>query len=340
MGARVAIIILNWNGWDDTIECLKSVYRLSYPALSIVVVDNGSFDDSAEQISRYCRGEISIRSPDFTGNRIPIHLSRLTREQSEMAPATTSSGERELALIENEKNYGFAEGNNIGIRYALQALRADYIFLLNNDAVICGDIMDGLVSIAGSDPRIGIIGPKICHYYDPTVIWSAGGRVNLFTGQIENISQGSPDEPVRTGTEEVDYVSGCALLIKREVIEQIGLLDPAYFCYFEETDWAMRAKRCGYASVIDYDSCVLHKDGATVTRSGKELRYYYFPRNTLIFLQKNGNLYHFPSYLAFFTIRYVVMIGWNVMNRQPERYRKVVQGVWDFIRQIDGEYRS
>jgi len=139
----VAIIVLNWNGWQDTIECLESLYQISYPNYEIIVVDNGSKDESIENIKKYCEGKIKVKSKffEYSNDNKQINIIEYTREQAgtieyKKNKISNFPSNKKLTLIKNEKNFGFAEGNNIAIRYALKALNINYILLLNNDTIV------------------------------------------------------------------------------------------------------------------------------------------------------------------------------------------------------------
>ena len=136
MNPTVAIITLNWNGWADTVECLESVYQINYPNYHVVVVDNHSSDNSVRKIKDYASGNLEVKSNFFKYDPTnkPIEIVQYSRENWEIKK--NSNTNKQLILIKNEINYGFAEGNNIGIEYALSNLNLDYIMLLNNDTVV------------------------------------------------------------------------------------------------------------------------------------------------------------------------------------------------------------
>jgi len=287
---KVTIIILTWNNKDDTIECLDSLRSLTYPNFDIVLVDNGSTDGSLACISaRY--------------------------------PA--------VAIVANEKNLGFAEGNNVGITYAL-AKGAEYVLILNNDTVAEPGFLDALMEVAESDPRIGIVGPKIVHYHNPAKTWSAGGRINLFTGVSSNIGDNGSHESCR-GVKVVDYVSGCALLIKTEAIKRIGLFDKDYFLYLEDSDLSFRAHLQGYLSIVNCDTTILHKAGAS-SSAVRDSIYYYFARNSLLFLKKNGSWYHYPTCVLSILARYGARFVWNFAMGNRVRCRYILAGIRDYVK--------
>ena len=148
-----------------------------------------------------------------------------------------------VTVLENGENLGYTGGNNVGLRYAL-AQGADYVLLLNNDTVLAPDFLRLLVEAAESDANVGIAGPTIYYYDRPALIWSAGGAIDERRGQTRMIGLDAPDEgQFGTLPREVDFVTGCALLVKRPTMERVGLLDERFFTYYEEGEWCVRARR-------------------------------------------------------------------------------------------------
>ena len=178
MNPSVAIIILNWNGWADTVECLESVYQINYPNYHVVVVDNHSSDDSIEKINDYALGKLEIKSNFFKYDPTnkPIETIQYNRVNWEIKE--NSNTNKQLILIKNEINYGFAEGNNIGIKFALNNYNTDYILLLNNDSVVDEDFLRTLVQEGEKNNKIGLLGPKMYYYDNPNVIWCIGGKID------------------------------------------------------------------------------------------------------------------------------------------------------------------
>ena len=246
---HVAIVLLTRNQKEHTIECLRSLEKLEYPNFKIIVVDNGSTDGTPR--------EIRTKFPHVT-------------------------------LIENEENLGFAEGSNVGIRRAITE-GADYVLLLNNDTIVAPDLLTELVRVAEADTRIGIVGPKIYYYHEPDRIQSVGGRIDWKRATSTLIGTGEIDSGQYDQIREVDFVSGCALLIRRSVIEKVGLMDPAYFLYYDEVDWNVRASRAGFRLVCVPSGKVWHKD-AVSSGKGSPFLNYYIARNKLLFAQKNAGL--------------------------------------------------
>ena len=255
---KVCIIILNWNGLDDTVRCLESLNKITYPNYDIILVDNGSKGNDAEILRE--------KFKDF------IHI------------------------IENDKNYGFAEGCNIGIRYALKDFAPDYILLLNNDTTVAPDFLAEMVKIAESDPLIGIAGPKIYFYDTPDKIQSVGAQIDWREARSFSFGYNEIDVGQFDKIREVDWVYGCALLIKRTTIENIGLLDSAYFAYMEEVDWCVRCKKSGYKVVFISGAKIWHR-GHFASGEMSSLSLYYMLRNRLLFMKKHARKSQFISFL-------------------------------------------
>ena len=168
MNPNVSIIILNWNGWKDTIECLESLYQINYPYFNVILLDNGSEDNSIERIKEYTEGNFHVESEFFKYSKEnkPVKIFEYTEEEIKSLEGIENefysiSSNKKLILIKNNKNYGFAEGNNIGMRFILNNLNSDYVLLLNNDTVVDTDFLDELVKVAESEEKIGIVGPKV-----------------------------------------------------------------------------------------------------------------------------------------------------------------------------------
>lgn len=248
MAARVVIIILNWNGWADTLACLASLAHLDYPSYKVVVVDNGSSDNSV----------VAIRA-----------------------------AYRHTTLIEAGDNLGYVGGNNLGLKHA-RAIGADYALLLNNDTEVSPDFLGLLVEAAEADPAIGIVGPTICYFDRPNVIWSAGGAIDWRRGHTRMIGLNEVDRAQFGKMPRlVDFVTGCALLVKMPLIEQVGPLDPRFFAYYEETEWCVRAACAGFKVLHVPEARVWHKISSAAREASPQV-HYYMTRNRLLFLELCG----------------------------------------------------
>jgi len=311
MNNKVVLIILNWNGWKDTIECLESVYQIDYSNYDVVVVDNGSEDNSVQKIKDYCKGKILLESNffEYDAENKPISINEYTINETEngIGVMTIKNGpsSEKLTLLLADKNYGFAEGNNIGIKYALNTLNPDYIFLLNNDTVVMKNFLSELIKVANLEDNIGIVGCKICYYDIPDKIWSSACKIGWWTGNL-------PDKDSKT-VKGTDWVSGCGMLIKTKLMEEISLLDPELFFGWEDVDYCIRAHNANYKVIYNPNSVIWHK----VSISRKKLYknafspYYNRAKNRFIFLKvlkRYSSKYQQISQIIFFLIVYIPFI--------------------------------
>jgi GT2 family glycosyltransferase len=215
----VVIILVNWNGRDLTLDCLRSLSATTYQHHRCIVVDNASSDGSLEAIQRLF--------PDVIV----------------------------LPLPENQR---FAGGNNAGIQRALE-LDADLIMLLNNDTTVAPDFLSHMVDRISTDPTIGIVAPAIYYHNAPDIFWFAGGVISFWTGTMKHLGIREKDRGQYEGARTVDYASGCCILTTRKVIAAIGTLDTSYFMYAEDADWCMRVRNAGYSIMFEPKAKVWHK---------------------------------------------------------------------------------
>jgi len=313
MNPNVTIIIVNWNGWKDTLECLESLYQINYLNYDVVLVDNNSEDDSIKKIKEYCNGQIRVESRFFqyqTQNK-PIKIIEYTEKELKNSPNvsnndndTYQSSIKNLILIKTDKNHGFAGGNNIGITYAIHFLNPDYVLLLNNDTVHDQEFLLELVKTAESNDNIGFVGAKTYFYNKENIIQVAGGGkvsfkyiISLEMG-LNQIDDGSYDQNI-----ELEYIGGSCVLCKREMLVKIGLLDTKYFMYWEDADWGFRGRKFGYKSIYSFKSKIWHKVGAS---SKSYFQEYYFNRNRIYFMKKNRKGWDYIKFLAnFFVILFL-----------------------------------
>lgn len=327
---KVTIIILNWNGWQDTIECLESLYKINYPDYHVIVVDNASSNGSLQKIKEYCNGKLEVKSSffEYTRENKPLNILEYTEDElksveNNQIPAF------DLLIIKNNENHGFAGGNNIGIKFAMKTLNSDYALLLNNDTVVDKYFLDELMKVAESSPQIGFVGPKTYYYNKKNLIQTTGGcRINLnraepFHVDLEEEDIGQYDKDLN-----IDYVSGSCILCKREVIEKIGLMDEAHFMYWEETDWCFRGAKYNYKSVYAYKSRIWHKVGKS---SQTPFKIYYHNRNRVYFIKKNADKSQKLIYMLYlFIIYFEFMTGvYLVYRRDKEKFMAFYRGIRD-----------
>jgi GT2 family glycosyltransferase len=266
---KVYIIILNWNNWKDTIECLESVFRLKYSNFAVLVCDNNSTDRSLDQIAAWARGELTSNCENpvlqcFSSP--PIHKPIPFRRIETGNNICLAEHNERLFLIQTGANLGFAGGNNIGLRLALASNDFDYIWLLNNDTVADPNAIFSLVNKMEQRPDVGICGSTLLYYHAPYMIQALGGSTyNRWTARVGHIGLGMDIKdilPCKQVEQRIAYVIGASMLIRKRFLEEVGLMDESYFLYFEEIDWAIRAKG-RFKYTYSQASIVYHKEGGS-----------------------------------------------------------------------------
>lgn len=249
----VYIVILNWNNPGDTLLCLESVHDLDYGRHRVLVVDNASTDDSVLRIK-------------------------------EAWPT--------VELLETASNLGYAEGNNAGIRYAL-ARNTDYVLILNNDVTVASDMLSALVEVLRLHPEVGMVGPKL-YCTDPrSDLFATGSFIDWWTGSLKHRQMFVPEQNqalVSLESEPVDFLIGCALLIRREAIDCVGGFNSAYFLNYEDVEIAIRLREHGYQTWYVPTANAWHKISATLGQASTA-NTYYMTRNALLFFSTNGRLF-------------------------------------------------
>jgi GT2 family glycosyltransferase len=229
----VYVLILNWNLKDDTAECVASVLDSDYTNYRVLVVDNGSSDGSPEYLRRAFPG---------------------------------------IEIIVNPANLGFAAGNNIGLRRALE-VGADHVFLLNNDTTVDVAMLSQLVACAESEPRIGMVTPKILYYEERNRIWRLGDRIHRWLPVPLSVGRNHMDSGQFSQPLDVDYVTFCGVLIKRALLETIGFLDERFFFTYEDADFCHRSRDAGYRIVCQPNACMWHKVSLSAQKDAANIRY-------------------------------------------------------------------
>ncbi len=301
MRPKASVVILNWNGWKDTIECLESLYRISYENYDVVVLDNGSKNDSVQRIRDYCAGILRPRSDcsAYDDSNKPIEVVEVSSAEAERPRGVTTpaASRTRLILILSDSNLGFAGGCNLAVSYSLKALQSDYVLLLNNDTIVDRDFLSHLVTAAAGNDSVGIAGSKI-YYYEHEggrrTINYAGGRIDMKTGTPLPAGFSELDEGQYEEVSECSYVGGGSMLISRRLVERIGCFDPEYFAYWEDADLCVRAGKAGFKMLCVPQSIVWHKIGRSQVGGTSA---YYFAKNRFRFMKKHASKENYRTFV-------------------------------------------
>ncbi|MGB9980657.1 glycosyltransferase family 2 protein [Methanobacterium sp.] len=324
MNPGVSIVILNWNGSEDTIECLESLYQINYPKYDIIIVDNGSEDDSIKKIKEYFGNN---KFSSYAEANMPVNVFEYTKKDIETGIKLENDFKacKNTVIIKNDKNEGFAEGNNIGMRFALENLNSDYILLLNNDTIVNKDFLDPLVNIAENDALVGMVGPKIYYYDTPNKINAAGGKIIWHLGAGVNIGSGKDDKGEFDEILEMDYLMGACILIRKDLIKKIGNFDKNLFLLFEDTDLCIRAKKAGYKMIYTPESSIYHKEGISAKKS--PIKLYYMYRNRIILIRKHQKVIKEFIFLFYISGRSITASMINCLFGDFETGKIIAKGV-------------
>jgi hypothetical protein len=288
---RIGVVVLNWNSAADTLRCLAALFASDYENYDVVVVDNASTDGSAEAIRQ--------AYPD-------------------------------LPLARNPVNTGYAGGNNTGIRRALER-GAEYVLLLNNDAVVEPGTLRALAQAAAAHPQAGFLGAKVCTVEDRGRVLSAGGRLRGGWEPV-HLGLGELDEAGAAQAVEVDFLSGSALLASRRAIEAVGLLDEDFFLYYEDVEWCLRGKHAGFQVLAAPGARVYHPD-TRLRDQESPLVTYYLARNSLLFAKRRRLGYAVRLRLWLTHAR--TLLSWSVRPRWRHKRRQrdaLARALRDFAR--------
>lgn len=272
MEPKVCMIILNWNGFEVTVDCLNSILGIDYSNYKIVLVDNGSIDGSVTKLNGlYNNGVIDI---------LPLN-----------------------------ENHGFTGGNNIGIEYAKNKYNPDYFLLINNDTTVEKPFLKEMVQAAESSVNCYAVVPKIFYFGNKNIIWNAGGKTNRLTGIVDEYGKNQPDGEQYNSKKEVSFMSGCCALIKSEAIKNIGVLDDRFFAYSEDTDYSIRILNSKHTIVYAPKAVIYHKVSfSSESNNGKWFTFYLATRNIILLQKKHLSKAKMLLFVPVFAIRWVLYL--------------------------------
>lgn len=312
---KVAVVVLNWNGWEDTLECLKSLFQIEYSNFEVLVVDNGSTNESVNKILEWFN-LYKDKAIDFSEYSETEHLV-----SKELNPERIR-----LHFIKNAKNYGFSGGNNQAFEKAVRDCYSEYVLLLNNDTVVDKNFLTKLVEGMESNLKIAAEAPLV-YYHESTpknVVYCFGGSVNMFTGFVKHRFMGEVN-PELPPIQFVNFLEGSALFLRSSVFLKEKIFDDKFFAYFEDVDLSYRLSKKGYLLACISKAKIWHK----VSKSSKATKKaYYLIRNLIWFIKKDATFIQklvFFMYLPF-RFAYLVLIKSRL---SPPYIKSVAMGMME-----------
>ncbi len=288
---RVAAVVLNYNGKDVTLETLSGMTRLAYDAVDIIVVDNGSTDGSYEAVA-------------------------------EAYP--------QVEQLKVEDNRGISHGLNVGLQHALDG-GYDYVLACNNDIETDPGMLSEMVRVMEDDPTIGCVGPKTFYHGDRKRLWSTGGILRFKESVTRERGMNEIDRGQYDRDGEVDYVNGCAMLMRRQALEATGLWDPSYYLGVEDADWCVRMKQQGYRCFYAHRALVWHMVSASIGVY-KPGRTFHTGRSTAIFLRKYARPWQWLSFFLFYSASVPVAFLRELAKGNQAAVLSKARGVWEGLR--------
>ena len=289
----IAVILVNWKKYNLTSNCIDSLNKSNYKNFKIILVDN---------------------------------------EYSEKSLIELKNKHKELLVFKEKNNLGFAGGNNIGIRYALEN-DYDYIMLLNNDTEVKENFILPLVERIEKDHFLGAVQPLILNFSNKSIIWNAGGKLNKFLGLTSTRLNNNKLNSSIVFDDYTDWISGCCILIKSEILTKVGLLDEKFFNYYEDVDWSLRMKNLGYDLGFVKESIIYHH-GSSSSKNKKNTGglisskiHYFNIRNHILLLKKHKNLFNFFGIVFFQIIKITSYIFYFLIRFRFNKLTMVLKGL-------------
>lgn len=285
-------VVVNWNGGEDNLECLGSLIADGLSAQHVVFVDNASTDGS----------------PDAVARAFPA-----------------------VRLIRNERNEGYGHGTNRGVELALRE-GAELVFLVNNDVTFPRGLLALLGEALRADPGVGVVGPRLVYRDDPGRLWCAGGRMTYRQNLSVLLGHDQADGPRWLEARDVDYVPGCAMLVRREVFERIGLLDGEYFAYHEDIEFCLKARAAGFRVRLIGEGLAYHAAHASTGGGYNPHRKYMMGVNTIWFLRRYGTPARWLSFVVFDVLTLPFVWALRAWRGEGRSVRAKARGLFDGLR--------
>jgi GT2 family glycosyltransferase len=335
--APLCIVLLNYNGWRDTLACVDSLFASRTGFTQLIVCDNASPDGSLAELRRGLAERVARHAATWqrwhaNAHGAALDLAELSKPQVD-AGATSNAA---LVLIDNQANLGFARGNNVGLRLAFRRPDLQWFWLLNNDTEVRPDTIASLMSAATRRPEVDLWGCTVIYHAHPDTVQAlGGGALNPCTAESRHLGAFTPVADVRAHDaafvqrieREMDYPLGAAMLASRAWLSDVGLLGEQYFLYYEELDWALRGRArhaLGYAA----EAWVFHKEGAsigTAPSGGSPFSVFHLHRSRLLFARLRLPRRTLPGVIARSLWQSVKM----ALKQQGPQARAAARGMWD-----------
>jgi GT2 family glycosyltransferase len=338
----VYVVLVNYNGWRNTVECLESLLRSDYPALRVLVLDNGSTDGSLARLRGWSEGaddergqSASLAHLSTPPVRKPVPIAQLSRAAIESG-TPVDWRQVKIAIIDCAANLGFAGANNVAFRYVMSREPDSYLLMLNNDTVVAPTAISALVATAEADAGYGAVGATLLQYHAPDRIETFGGAmVDSWNGLSRLRGWGTARSAPREPSSEMDFISGCCMLVPHAALGRVGLIDERFFLYCEDADWGLRVRQAELRLTYSPAAEVWHKGGATAVHRS-EFHDYHNVKSVLHFVRKHRPVF-LPVAVAYLAARFTLP---KIARGEWRRLRPVWRGFADFVREARRNHAS
>jgi len=293
----VAVILINWNGYDFTAACLDSLRKVDFTNFKVILVDNASENQEGRKLKKV-----------FS----------------------------EIELIENSENLGFAGGNNSGIKRALKQ-GFSHVLLLNNDTIVKPDFLGKMMKKFSQNPHLGVVQPLILFLHDRSQIWSAGGKWHGFLGRAITFGDRKSVDNFKVIDRSIDWATGCCMLITRDALLKTGFLNESYFAYFEDVEWSLRFRDQGFEIALAAEARIYHEAGASSKKKHSEGTlspkvFYYHVRNQFFLLRSRIQGSSVPFAWTYHSFRFLGWMSYFCLRGRLQKLKSVALGLKDGIR--------
>lgn len=313
---KISIIILNWNGWEDTIECLESLYRINYSNYEVIVVDNFSTNDSIQKIKDWTEWKIEVESKYFESTKCTHNIKIFEYTKADLEDNSYLERKKEfdklesnkkLFLLKNDKNDGFAGGCNVWIKQILSENQSDYTLLLNNDTVVDKDFLNYLYNDIFNSEKCWMMSPINYNYFN--------NEIDFYWWWINRYKWWSYHIKYENDTKNFWFLTWCCLLIKNKVLEKVWGFDEKYFCYFEDADLSQKVLNSWFTLEISRNSKIYHKVSASSWKKS-DFYIYHFSRNRILFNRKFNTWF---SLCVFYMYQFLKTLFWIFYFNSSQR---------------------
>ena len=324
------VALINYNGWRNVIECLETLMRSDYRNLRVLVLDNGSTDGSIDRIRAWAAGTLAAPLPQgqlaaLVPNPVPkpIATALASKTAVETSEAAITWPVTPLLVVDCGSNLGFAGANNVALRFVLRAEEDARVLLLNDDTVVAPTALSAMAAVVSDSTAVGA---TLLQYHAPERIETLGGAtVTMWNAMSRLIGWNAPRSGERPAV-IMDFISGCCLMMTRNVLERVGLLDERFFIYSEDTDWGVRARKAGITLTYAPSAEVWHK-GSSTAGPRSAFQDYHMTKSAIHFVRKYGGALVFPVSMTFIMTRFSLP---KIARRQWGRLKAVSRGFVDF----------